>query len=96
MQTHTTRLIFTIIFLILATVDAVRGYWFSAVFWTLIMIAVGYPFVQKGRLDLYYDDPVYLYRVTAVPVAAMGPIPGVAVAPGMPAGMQQLVAGTVQ
>ena len=78
MQTHTTRLIFTIIFLALATAGAVRGYWFSAVFWVLIMIAVGYPFVRKGRLDLYYDDPVYLSRVAAAPVAAAGPMPGVA------------------
>lgn len=60
MTTHTTRLIFTIIFLVLAVAGISSGFWFQAIFWVAIAFAVGYPFIRGGRIDLYYDDPVRL------------------------------------
>lgn len=66
MDYHSARLIVTIIFLILALSSVVTRYWFSALFWTLLAAAVGYPFVQNGRIDLYYGEPKNAY--SGVPV----------------------------
>lgn len=57
MEYHTARLIVTIIFMILAVSALVTRYWFSAFFWALLSLAVGYPFIRSGKLDLYYDSP---------------------------------------
>ena len=51
---HTGRLIVTIIFMILAVSSLVTRYWFSAFFWGLLAVVVGYPFVYEGKLNLYY------------------------------------------
>ena len=53
---HTARLIFTIIFFMFALSSLVSGYWLQAIFWALITMAVGYPFVRSGRVNLYYED----------------------------------------
>ena len=71
MGLHTARLIFTILLLIFAIAGLVAGYWFQAIFWALIMMAVGYPFVRNGRVDLYYDDaPTRVIIYTPVAAAA--------------------------
>lgn len=57
MEYHIARLIVTIVFLILAVSALVTRYWFSAIFWVLLVAAVGYPFVRGGKLDLYYPTP---------------------------------------
>ena len=52
---HTARLIITTIFMILAISALITRYWFSAFFWALLSLVIGYPFIQGGKLDLYYD-----------------------------------------
>lgn len=59
MTLHVARLIVTILLFVLALAGLAAGHWFQALFWALIMIAVGYPFVRHGRVDLHYErDPV--------------------------------------
>lgn len=104
MVLHTARLIITILFFILALAGLVTGYWFQALFWALLAVAVGYPFVRHGRIDLYYDDTptkVVIYQPIMQPGAAPaqtqqtgpGPMP-IPVTAEMPAAVQQLVQGT--
>ena len=57
MEYHTTRLIITIIFMILAVSALVTRFWFSAFFWILLSLTVGYPFIRGGKLNLYYTKP---------------------------------------
>lgn len=56
MEYHTARLVVTVIFLIFAVYALATRYWFSAFFWGLLAIVVGYPFVRGGKLNLNYDD----------------------------------------
>jgi len=56
MATHTVRLIFTIIFLAALVSNIAIRDWGAVLLTTLFVAAVGYPFVRKGRVDLYYDD----------------------------------------
>lgn len=110
MGLHTARLIFTIIFLILALSGLVTGYWYQALFWALIALAVGYPFVRNGRIDLYYDDsPARILvfapvAVTPAPTAYAAPKPAEVPATGpmnvpgseaAPPMLQQLFQGNV-
>lgn len=68
MGLHTTRLLFTVLFLILALSGLVSGFWLQALFWAVIAAAVGSPFVQKGRIDLFYDEfPNKIIYVMPVP-----------------------------
>jgi len=57
MAYHTARLVVTIIFMMLALSALTTRYWLSALFWALLAVAVGYPFVQSGKLNLYYGSP---------------------------------------
>ena len=66
---HTARLIVAIIFMILALSALVTRYWFSAFFWVLLTLAVGYPFMRGGKLDLYYDSPGEAYHMFPTPTA---------------------------
>lgn len=91
MGDHTARLIVTIIFLIFAVSSLVTRYWFSAFFWALLTVAVGYPFVQGGKLDLYYDTSpkseviVVSPTMTATPIAPPAPVtPSAPAAPAAP------------
>lgn len=86
MATHTARLIFTIIFLVLAVSGLVSGFWFSALFWALIAMAVGYPFVRGGRLNLNYNDSPALFVLE--PSGAASPS-------GMPPGYEAMMAQPV-
>lgn len=49
MEHLSARLIVTIIFAILALSALVTRYWFTAIFWALMAVAVGYPSVQPLR-----------------------------------------------
>lgn len=71
MATHTGRLILTIIALILVVAGAATGYWAQAIFWALMAMAIGYPFVRNGRINLNYDDD----PVPVAIVASSAPIP---------------------
>jgi hypothetical protein len=99
MSLHTTRLILTVIFFIFALAGLISGYWFQALFWALITIAVGAPFVRNGRIDLYYDDAptkVIIYQpVVTSPGVVATPLPGVQPTAAMPAAVQQLIQGEI-
>jgi hypothetical protein len=63
MAVHSGRLILTALFLIFLVTGLFSNspkkpaaYWGSALFWALMAIAVGYPFVRGGKIDLNYDD----------------------------------------
>ena len=71
MASHTARLIFTILFFIFAVSGLVSGFWFSALFWALVAVAVGYPFVRGGHLNLNYND-----TPTMVVFEPTGAVPG--------------------
>lgn len=53
---HIARLIFTIILIIFTLTSLAHRVWPMALFWALITAAVGYPFIQGGKLNLNYDD----------------------------------------
>jgi len=93
MATHTARLIFTILFLVFAVSGLVSGYWFQALVWALIAFAVGYPFVRKGRVDLYYegDSDRVVYYVP--PVTGEGP--AMPSPEGTPPMLRQLMQGNI-
>lgn len=50
-DTHTSRLIATVILIIITLSVAFSGHWFGGVFWGLIALAVAYPFIAHGSLS---------------------------------------------
>jgi len=64
MATHTGRLIAVMILALFAIIALLNGYWIGFTFWILITLAVGYPFMRRGKIDLNYDpDPVKMVLV---------------------------------
>lgn len=57
MASHTGRLVAVIILALFAIIALMNGYWVGSAFWVLVTLAVGYPFVRGGKVDLQYDPP---------------------------------------
>lgn len=81
MTTHTGRLIVVIILFIFTLSSVATGFWFQALVWLALTCAVGYPFVQGDKVDLYYDGGSATYSgggetFAGVPIiAATGAMP---------------------
>lgn len=63
MATHSVRLLITALFFIMAVAGLMAGYALSGLFWLLAAFAVGYPFVRNGKIDLNYDDIIYVEKL---------------------------------